>query len=367
MRPTPRLLGALGLGAAVLFVGVSSGVAWLFLVGYGIWAVALAALPYACWSDRQVRGAVRAGEAHGPSGTLPTLPPRLLAAAPAPGPLFETGWLTVELELGTARHACGPARLGGVVGGQEVSLGAGVVAARGVRTSVRLGPVRRGPVAAEAIVLETGDPLGLFRRRRRLADSELAVAHPLFATLADPAGGVEPAGETPAGRAASGLEFAGVREHRPGDSARRIHWRSSARHGRLVVREHEPPDVPRVAVVVDPAPPGPEAADQVARIAASEVWDCVRRGGRAEVTAPGLRGAGPAGAHGLWTLLDWLARYPELPAGEELPAAAPTVVAVVCSEAALPRSRTARTWLVAEGGAVPGAAARVVGTAWPLD
>jgi uncharacterized protein (DUF58 family) len=357
VRPTWRLLGALGLGGVVFIFGVSSGVAWLFLLGYGVWAVAIVSYPYARWSDRRLSGGVR--------------------VAGSAGRLREGDELTVGLELRAAGAGRGPARLWGTVAGRRLSAGAGVVPAAGWRADVRLGAVARGPVLAEAMRMETGDPLGLFRRRRRLPDHELALAHPLFASLSDHLAAWDADAEPAGARVGPGWEFAGVREYRPGDSTRRIHWRGSARRGRLVVREHEPPGVPTVLVMIDPAPPSREAADQVARIAASEVWDCVRREGRAALWAPGLGGAGPAGGSALEELLDWLARYPRLPAGDGAPPATTTVVAVACSLASPvlghldDRRRGAhetRAWLVAgrpeDVGADP--AIRVVGTEWPL-
>src|SRR3989442_6729078 len=111
-------------------------------------------------------------------------------------------------------------------------------------------------------------------------------------------------------RAGAGTEVFGVREYRPGDLLRRIHWRSSARHGELIVREYEPPGVRTLAIICDPTPPTREAADQVARLAASEAWDCIREGGRVVLSAPGLDSSRPDEARSLWALLEWLARYP---------------------------------------------------------
>src|SRR5439155_1591409 len=83
--------------------------------------------------------------------------------------------------------------------------------------------------------------------------------------------------------ARSGNELFGVREYRRGDPLRRIHWRSSARHGRLAVREFEPPGVRVLGIFLDGG--WKPADDQVARVAASEAWDCVRGGGRAVLWA----------------------------------------------------------------------------------
>lgn len=47
-------------------------------------------------------------------------------------------------------------------------------------------------------------------------------------------------------------EFAGLKEFRPGDDPRLIHWRSSARHpGRLLVREMESVSLERVVIALD--------------------------------------------------------------------------------------------------------------------
>lgn len=46
-------------------------------------------------------------------------------------------------------------------------------------------------------------------------------------------------------------EFHGIREYRPGDNRRAIHWRSSARHASLMVREHKQRRQSDVVVLLD--------------------------------------------------------------------------------------------------------------------
>ena len=41
------------------------------------------------------------------------------------------------------------------------------------------------------------------------------------------------------GRKGIGQDYYGVREYVRGDSLRHIHWRSSARHGQLIVKEYQ--------------------------------------------------------------------------------------------------------------------------------
>lgn len=62
-------------------------------------------------------------------------------------------------------------------------------------------------------------------------------------------------------RVHGGEEFAGLREYRPGDSLRRIHWKMSARlPGRLLVREFEPARLRRAVILLETfVAPGLEA------------------------------------------------------------------------------------------------------------
>jgi uncharacterized protein (DUF58 family) len=47
-------------------------------------------------------------------------------------------------------------------------------------------------------------------------------------------------------------EVHGLRDYRPGDSPRRVHWKATARRSRLTVREYEDAAPPRLLLVVDP-------------------------------------------------------------------------------------------------------------------
>jgi uncharacterized protein (DUF58 family) len=80
-------------------------------------------------------------------------------------------------------------------------------------------------------------------------------------------------------------DFYGVREWRPGDSRRWIHPRSSAKLGKLVVRQFEQPRNRDVAVLVDlwqPKKPGADHLENVelaVSFAATVVTDLCRKGG----------------------------------------------------------------------------------------
>ena len=87
--------------------------------------------------------------------------------------------------------------------------------------------------------------------------------------------------------------FAAIGDEPAGDPLRRIHWRSTARRGELIVREFEPPGVQNVGIFLDPDPTSEAGADQVARIAASEALECLRAGGRVTMWAPGCEATRP--------------------------------------------------------------------------
>ncbi|MCW4459317.1 DUF58 domain-containing protein [Microbacterium sp. MPKO10] len=59
-----------------------------------------------------------------------------------------------------------------------------------------------------------------------------------------------------------------ARDYRPGDPLRRVHWRATARHGQLMVRQEEPQADPDVLVLLD-VPPGQTRIDACVDLAAS--------------------------------------------------------------------------------------------------
>jgi uncharacterized protein (DUF58 family) len=309
--PTWRLVGALAVAAAVFYYGTTSEVAWLFLLAYWIAALVVVAYLYARWNWSGLRAELGLGGAKpGPESPIEALPEQLLRSGPLPAPVFEGDQAEIELRLTTTGGSRGPARLSGSIGGAEVRAATGLVPKSGWVERRTLGPLGRGAIVASNWVLESGDPLGFFRFRRKGANGEIGLVLPRFASLSSLPQARELEASVSAPRSGSGTELFGVREYRPGDPLRRIHWRSSARLGELVVREYEPPGVQTIGIFCDPSPPTREIADQVARLAASEAWDCIRGGGRVVLWAPGIERSLPSEARSLWALLEWLARYP---------------------------------------------------------
>jgi uncharacterized protein (DUF58 family) len=122
------------------------------------------------------------------------------------------------------------------------------------RWSVRTYCRRRGRFTLGPITIASGDPLGLFRFERRIPTTSTIIVYPATFDLA----GFEP----PGGRLAGGgairrrvhyitTNVAGVRDYAPGDSFNRIHWPSTARTGRLIVKQFEMDPTADIWIVLD--------------------------------------------------------------------------------------------------------------------
>jgi uncharacterized protein (DUF58 family) len=110
-------------------------------------------------------------------------------------------------------------------------------------------PRRRGAVARSTIVLDAIAPFGFFTSRQRAdVPHGLWVAPRTVPPIDVP--GVLGAQVDGAGPMGPGLDVRGVREWRPGDAVRHVHWRSTARTGRLAVLDYGEPTVATIGVLV---------------------------------------------------------------------------------------------------------------------
>jgi len=116
-----------------------------------------------------------------------------------------------------------------------------------------LGAVR-GRFATGPLLVRTTDPFGLVRLDRRFVATTEVMVTPQVVPLpsARGAGGAGSAGEARPHRiGAVGQDDVLVREYRQGDDVRRVHWRSTARLGDLMVRREEQAWDPSAAIIVD--------------------------------------------------------------------------------------------------------------------
>jgi uncharacterized protein (DUF58 family) len=196
--------------------------------------------------------------------------------------LHAGGWSSVELELRNRRRRLGSwmvvlkdrivrdAPVGGAQLPQPEVLFPYIPARQSQRQTVRISLPDRGRYRLGPIQLSTRFPFGLFRCAVRLEACETIVVYPRLGRLT-------PAwrrGYREAHQGQRGIQrptravgdFFAVRQWQSGDSVRWVHWRGTARHGQLMVRQFEQPGERNTAVLLDlwqPADPGPEHARHV--------------------------------------------------------------------------------------------------------
>jgi uncharacterized protein (DUF58 family) len=132
---------------------------------------------------------------------------------------------------------------------------------------------QRGVYKLGPTTLASGDPFGLFTVKRSIPHADSLLVLPLIVPIID---FPSPAGYLPGGKAIrqKSLEItphaSGVREYVHGDPLKRIHWPSSARRDRLMVKEFEQDPQAEIWLFLDaqaglhhelPAEPPPQWTD----------------------------------------------------------------------------------------------------------
>jgi uncharacterized protein (DUF58 family) len=100
---------------------------------------------------------------------------------------------------------------------------------------------RRAVLDVGPVTAVRSDPLGLFRREQHLTDPELLYVHPRTVRVEGTAAGLirDLEGQPVPKITDSDVSFHALRAYVPGDDRRYIHWKTSARTGRLMVRQFE--------------------------------------------------------------------------------------------------------------------------------
>ena len=190
------------------------------------------------------------------------------------------------------------------------------VEAKGVREiDYRVRSDLRGRFTIGPLSVRITDPFGLVELTRSFTISDTLVVTPQVVALPH----VRLSGEWTGGGdsrtrsvAAAGDDDVAPREYRQGDDLRRVHWRSAARHGELMVRREEQQWQSRGALLLDTRRhahrgEGPRSSFEVAVSAAASIGVHLAREGL------GLRLVTDQGAEHLtdtglsWSLLDTLA------------------------------------------------------------
>jgi uncharacterized protein (DUF58 family) len=121
-------------------------------------------------------------------------------------------------------------------------------------TSYDLHPPRRGLYAIGPFVAEHEDPFGMATATIAVGKPERLVVVPAVSSLTE--GGpnlIDGEGEAHLvqRKVAGNDDDLTTREYRIGDALRRVHWRASARHGELMVRQEEHRSHPDARILVD--------------------------------------------------------------------------------------------------------------------
>lgn len=175
---------------------------------------------------------------------------------------------------------------------------------------------KRGIALTSTVDLGTTAPLGLRARKRTLDLPLQLIVHPAeVPVVVPPPRASSDSTDWVVSRA--GTDVHGIREWRPGDDRSQVHWRSSARRGRLVVLEREVPKPGAFALMLAAAP-GDENWEAVLAVGA---WTgaAAANAGRDVILVSAAAGLTDPGPDDATTLLDWCAASsPKLPDEPEL-------------------------------------------------
>jgi len=200
-----------------------------------------------------------------------------------------------------------------------------IPAGRQQETSYRRTLSRRGIHRLTGLRISTRFPFGLLRRSIDLEAPADLLAYPALIPVTDPAllGGLAQLGEKQSPARARRGDFHGLRELRPGDDPRDIHWRTTARRGRPFVREFEEETGRNIVVVLDTAAGDqpPESFETAVSYAASLALVLLHRAFRVGLQAGGSSVPPAIGPVQAGNILRCLALVESTPSGGgEMPA-----------------------------------------------
>jgi uncharacterized protein (DUF58 family) len=282
IRPTRRAFFVAAAGLVLYLLAWRSVVGWFYVANAVVWAVLLLNLIAAVWNVRGLRVTRR-------------------LRAKATRDIFEND--TVEIELEVSNAGLTPRFLFTMVelcplsspDREEKRFLVGAVPPRAsvvARYSEQC--YMRGKHSFGSVVLETSAPFGLFRARRRVrAPLDVLVYPEVFPSEGIRTPSVPADGRNLPSPARSTGEFRGAREYQSGDSMRAVHWRSSARHDELMVKEHDRSPETQVTVAFDATKSfgaGKETTLEYSiKLAASIARACFLQGAPFSMTPPGSR------------------------------------------------------------------------------
>lgn len=120
--------------------------------------------------------------------------------------------------------------------------------------SYRVTPPRRGIIGIGPLVVDFPDPFGLARGEVAIGDTHNVTVAPHITAFPDTGRSIAADDGTARAhqlRSSPNEDEITTREYRAGDPLRRVHWKASARHGELMVRQEEQRSHARAHLVLD--------------------------------------------------------------------------------------------------------------------
>jgi uncharacterized protein (DUF58 family) len=228
---TARGIGLIAGAVALLGAGFRYGYPDLALLGAAAALAVLVAVVFAFWRPRL--GVTRVAD-----------PDRVGRGEPANVTLTISNTSRMRAATLVATDRCGTATV-------EVPL----LRLRAGHDTVESYPVpthRRGLVPIGPLHVVRRDPLGLITLARAYGETTVVRVHPKVHPLRATPAGLTRSLDGNADKIPHGtITFDTLREYVPGDEMRRVHWRSSAKVGELMVREQLDTAEPTIVVLLD--------------------------------------------------------------------------------------------------------------------
>jgi uncharacterized protein (DUF58 family) len=135
--------------------------------------------------------------------------------------------------------------------------------------------------------LSTRFPFGFFKKwiKVDLGENQVLVYPKVENIDTENASFKEGAGETEREKTGFGFDLRSIKEYQDGDNPRLIHWKTSAKRGRLMVREMEDEEIRGAVIEFHPERDGTRLEHQISRLASLFV-ELLKRGFEVEFRAP---------------------------------------------------------------------------------
>lgn len=120
------------------------------------------------------------------------------------------------------------------------------------REQLTIAAKRRGVIDVGPMTIGRGDPVGILRRELTWPGIQRIFVHPVTVRIPSTSAGLVRDLEGMATRdiVDADLSFHAIREYVAGDSPRHIHWRSTAKTGKLMIRQYEESRRSRIALLL---------------------------------------------------------------------------------------------------------------------